>query len=59
MAKDQILTSVKVDNGAFESFKVECIKRKFSLQKLTDRAIDLYLNDEDFRKLIHNHKTEK
>jgi hypothetical protein len=59
MAKDQILTSVKVDNGAFEQFKVECIKRKFSLQKLTDRAIDLYLKDESFRKLIHNHQLEK
>jgi hypothetical protein len=59
MAKEQILTSVKVNNELFEQFKVECIKRKFSLQKLTDRAIDLYLKDESFRKLIHNHQLDK
>jgi hypothetical protein len=53
---NQILTSVKVDKDLFEEFKIQCIKNKFSLQKLTDRAIDLYMKDETFRKLIHNHQ---
>ena len=58
MAKDQILTSVKVNTNIFEEFKIECVKRKFSLQKLTDRAIHLYITDESFRKLIHSHQIE-
>jgi len=53
---NQILTSVKVDKDLFEQFKIQCIKHKFSLQKLTDRVIDLYLKDETFRKSIHNHQ---
>jgi hypothetical protein len=55
MSKDQQLTSVKIDKILFETFKVECIKRKFSFQKLSERAIHLYLTDEEFRKQIHNH----
>jgi hypothetical protein len=53
--KKQVLTSVKIDNELFENFKIECIKRKFSFQKLSERAIHLYLTDEDFRKKVHNH----
>ena len=53
--KKQVLTSVKLDTDLFENFKIECIKRKFSFQKLSERAIHLYLTDEDFRKKIHNH----
>tara|TARA_R110000751_G_scaffold26321_6_gene70594 strand:- start:1400 stop:1675 length:276 start_codon:yes stop_codon:yes gene_type:complete len=53
--KSMTLTSVKVKSNLFEDFKVECVRRKFSFQKLSDRAIHLYLTDEDFRKRIHNH----
>jgi|TARA_S200002703_G_scaffold117983_2_gene103614 hypothetical protein len=55
MSKDQQLTSVKIDKTLFEQFKVECIKRKFSFQKLSERAIHLYLTEEEFRKQVHNH----
>jgi len=40
------LTSVKIKSDLFETFKIECVKRKFSFQKLADRAIHLYLTDE-------------
>tara|TARA_R110000803_G_scaffold57061_1_gene114867 strand:+ start:257 stop:451 length:195 start_codon:yes stop_codon:yes gene_type:complete len=50
---EMTLTSVKVQSGLFEDFKIECVKRKFSFQKLADRAIFLYLTDEDFRKQIN------
>ena len=53
--KNQVLTSVKIDTDLFDKFKIECIKRKFSFQNLSERAIHLYLTDEDFRKKIHNH----
>jgi hypothetical protein len=55
MANDKTLTSVKIKSDLFETFKIECVKRKFSFQKLADRAIHLYLTDEDFRKQINNH----
>ena len=55
MANNQQLTSVKVDKEIFEAFKIECVKTKFSLQKLADRGMHLYLTDPEFQKLIHNH----
>lgn len=51
---EKTLTSVKIKKDLFESFKIECVRRKFSFQKLADRAIYLYLTDEDFRKTISN-----
>ena len=53
--KGMKLTSVKIKSDLFETFKIECVKRKFSFQKLADRAVHLYLTDEDFRKQITNH----
>jgi len=48
-------TSVKVKDDLFEEFKVLCVRTKFSLQKLADRSIHLYLTDENYRKQMHNH----
>jgi len=59
MENNTTLTSVKVDKDLFETFKIECVKRKFSLNKLVNRAIDLYLNDENFRKQVGNHTNIK
>jgi len=53
--KDMTLTSVKVQSELFDDFKMSCVKHKFSLQKLVDRTIHLYLTDDEFRKSIHNH----
>jgi hypothetical protein len=55
MKNQQHTTSVKIDESLWEDFKVSCVKHKFSLQKLAERAIHLYLTDEDFRKSIHGH----
>lgn len=52
--KPMTLTSVKVKSDLFENFKIECVKRKFSFQKLADRSLFLYLTDENFRKQITN-----
>ena len=52
--KPMTLTSVKVQTDLFNDFKIECVKRKFSFQKLADRTLFLYLTDEDFRKKITN-----
>jgi hypothetical protein len=53
MAKQQ-LTSVKVPEDLFEEFKISCVKHKFSIQKLTERCMYLYLTNEEFRINIHN-----
>ena len=53
--KEKTLTSVKIQSDLFQDFKIECVKRKFSFQKLADRAIHLYLTDDDCRKTINNH----
>lgn len=55
MENKDILTSVKVDKDLFETFKIECVKRKFSLNKLVNRTMDLYLTDESFRKQINSY----
>ena len=55
METKEQLTSVKVDKELFDVFKLECVKRKFSLNKLVNRAMDLYLNSEEFRKQVTNH----
>lgn len=53
--KQMTLTSVKVNSKLWEEFRISCVKHKFSLQKLADRTIHLYLTDDDFRKKVHSH----
>ena len=55
MAKSNMqLTSVKIPEDLFEQFKIACVKYKFSVQKLTERCMFMYLTDEEFRKQLHN-----
>ena len=54
MGQKMQLTSVKVPEDLFEQFKIACVKYKFSVQKLTERSMFLYLTNEEFRKNIHN-----
>jgi len=51
--KDNIkLTSVKLIKGLYDNFKVRTVNSDMSLQKLTNRALDLYLQEEKFRQKI-------
>ena len=54
MRKNEKLTSVKITQPLFDQFKMSCLQHNFSFKKLADRAIFLYLTDEEFRKQIHN-----
>jgi hypothetical protein len=54
MGNKMQLTSVKVPEDLFEQFKIACVRYKFSVQKLTERSMFLYLTDEEFRKQLHN-----
>jgi hypothetical protein len=50
--QSMVLTSVKVEEGQFAQFKVECVRDKFTLHNLVNKCIKLYLTDESFRKAI-------
>jgi len=50
------LTSVKLIKGLYDTFKVQTVNSEMSLQKLTNRAIDLYLQEETFRNKIEESK---
>jgi uncharacterized membrane protein YheB (UPF0754 family) len=52
--KDMIRTSVQIPETLFEDFKMDCIKSKFSIQKLTERSMYLYMTSPEFKKEIHN-----
>jgi len=54
MGNKMQLTSVKVPEDLFEQFKIACVKYKFSVQKLTERSMFLYLTNEELRKQVHN-----
>ena len=49
------LTSVKLLKSLYENFKSATINTSMTLQKLTNRSIDLYLTDEDFKEKIELH----
>lgn len=53
MTKEEKLTSVKITQPLFDKFKMACLEDNFSFKKLADRAIFLYLTDQDFRNKIH------
>ena len=50
---DTKLTSVKIISELYSKFKVESMKNEFTLQKLVNRSIDFYVEDDDFRNKIH------
>jgi len=47
------LTTVMVNTELFQEFRKESVLRKFTLQKLVEKSIFLYLTDLEFRESIH------
>ena len=54
--KDVKLTSVKILKILYEDFRVKTINSNMNLQKLTNRAIDMYLTDDKFRNKLETHE---
>ena len=50
------LTTVKVLSENYSKFKLKTIDTPMTLQKLVNRAIEKYLNDEDFEKKLDDVK---
>ena len=46
------LTSVKIIKSLFNSFKLATLNTKMTLQKITNRSVYLYMNDENYRDKI-------
>ena len=49
------LTTVHVIDELYKKFKVESISGSINLQKLVNRCMDIYINDESFRNSVSNH----
>jgi|TARA_R110000868_G_scaffold214630_2_gene464725 hypothetical protein len=50
--KDEKLTSVKLIDELYKKFREKSIRDDFSLQKLVNRSLDLFVYDEEFAKKI-------
>lgn len=49
------LTSVNVLEDVYNKFKVKAVNSEINLQKLVNRSLDLYNNDQTFRDKVNNH----
>ncbi len=49
------LTSVKILKELYKNFKTSTIESEFTLQKLVNRSMDLYVLDSDFKNKIHSY----
>ena len=49
------LTSVKILKELYKNFKSSTLESEFTLQKLVNRSMDLYVFDEDFQNKIHSY----
>jgi len=53
--KNTKLTSVKILEGLYEKFKLNTVNTKMTLQKLTNRSVDRFLQDEKYREEIETY----
>ena len=49
------LTSVKILEDLYKRFKSATVNTKMTLQKLTNRSIDLYLTDENYKNKLETY----
>ena len=53
--KNSKLTSVKILEDLYKKFKSVTVNTKMTLQKLTNRSIDLYLTDENYKNKLETY----
>ena len=54
--EDKVLTSAKVDPELFMNAKIAFVKNKYSIRKLLETSMFFYVNDPEYRKLLHSTK---
>ena len=52
--KGDILTTVRLQDDLFNTFKVEAAKNKITMRNLLERSMFLYLTDDSFKRTINN-----
>ena len=55
MSDSTKLTSVNIIDTVYKNFKIKSIEESINLQKVVNRALDLYTKDEEFRQKINSH----
>ena len=53
--KNSKLTSVKILEDLYKRFKATTVNTKMTLQKLTNRSINLYLTDKNYKNTVETH----
>ena len=53
--KNTKLTSVKIIEDLYNRFKLNTVNTKMTLQKLTNRSVDRFLQDEKYREEIETY----
>ena len=53
--KNTKLTSVKILENLYKRFKLNTVNTKMTLQKLTNRSVDRFLQDKKFREEIETY----
>ena len=54
--KQSKLTSVKILEDLYKRFKSTTVNTKMTLQKLTNRTLDMYINDDKFKEELETHQ---
>lgn len=54
MKDDRTSTTVKFDPELYCDFRVAIVRRRLTLQKFVNRCAHLYIENEDFRKMVDN-----
>ncbi len=52
--KGDILTTVRLQDTLFESFKAEAVRNKITMRNLLERAMYLYMTNDEFKRTINN-----
>tara|TARA_R100001377_G_scaffold77585_1_gene54919 strand:- start:347 stop:541 length:195 start_codon:yes stop_codon:yes gene_type:complete len=50
------LTSVKLIKGIYDEFKLRTVNSEMTLQKVTNRALKMYLEDKNYREQVDTNK---
>ena len=53
--KNTKLTSVKILEALYNKFKLKTVNTNMTLQKLTNRSVDMFLNDDNFREGVETY----
>ncbi len=52
--KGDVLTTVRLQDTLFESFKAEAARNRITMRNLLERSMYLYMTNDEFKKTINN-----